>query len=107
MKLWFYILDSPYNKEPFIRCEECEVEEKPKTYKPVDSFPCGVYRSYINKSDIGHISGCSNNCVVLKEKNNALAKDIFSMHMKTLINGKKREIEKMESKLNAVLELED
>ena len=43
MKLYFYILEKPYNKNPFVRFEECEVIEKPKTYKPKDRFPMDVY----------------------------------------------------------------
>ena len=36
MKLYFYIIEEPYNKNPFVGFEECEVIEKPKTYYPVD-----------------------------------------------------------------------
>ena len=32
MKLYFYILEVPYRDKSFVHFEECEVEEKPKTY---------------------------------------------------------------------------
>ena len=78
MKLYFYILEKPYNKNPFVRFEECEVIEKPKTYYPKDRFPNGVYNCYINKNDIGIVSGYSNNLVVLTEPNEKLAREIFA-----------------------------
>lgn len=59
MKLYFYILDSnrEYNPETKtlgdyifkIRVEECEVMEKPKTYKAVTQFPEGIYIGYVKK----------------------------------------------------------
>lgn len=77
MKLYFYFLEDPYNKEPYIRCEECEVEEKPKTYKPVDRFPKGYYYSTLKKDDIGTLIGYGKSAVVLTEKDNAKTADIF------------------------------
>ncbi len=32
MKLYFYTLKEPYNGKLFIQFEECEADEKPKTY---------------------------------------------------------------------------
>lgn len=49
MKLYFYILERPRGKKPFVRCDECEVIEKPKTYYPVNRFPRGVYGLCVNK----------------------------------------------------------
>ena len=53
MKLYFYILDSDreFNPETItfgdpvfkVRVEECEVVEKPKTYKAATKFPDGIY----------------------------------------------------------------
>lgn len=73
MKLYFYFLET--NK---IRTEECEVEEKPKTYKPVDKFPEGYYGCYVKKEDIGALSSYDNNTVILTEDNRAKAAEIFS-----------------------------
>ena len=64
MKLYFYFLETGK-----IRFAECEVEEKPKTYKPVNKFPSGYYGCYVKKEDIGRLIGYDNNIVVLEENN--------------------------------------
>ena len=107
MKLYFYILEKPYNKNPFVRFEECEVIEKPKTYKPKDKFPSGVYNSYISKSDIGHVSGYSNNLVVLTEPNSKVAKEIFMKLYKSNVRQKEESLAKAKTMLNAILEMEE
>ena len=107
MKLYFYILEKPYNKNPFIRFEECEVIEKPKTYKPKNRFPRGVYNSYISKSDIGNVSGYSNNLVVLTEPNAKLAKEIFTKLYESNVRQKEESLAKAKSILNAILEMEE
>lgn len=107
MKLYFYILEKPYNKNPFVRFEECEVIEKPKTYKPKDKFPMGVYNCYISKSDIGHVSGYSNNLVVLTEPNAKVAKEIFTKLYESNVRQKEEALAKEKVMLNAVLEMEE
>ena len=107
MKLYFYILEQPYNKNPFIRFEECEVIEKPKTYKPKDKFPSGVYNCYISKSDIGHVSGYSNNLVVLTEPNAKVAKEIFMKLYESNVRQKEESLAKAKTMLNAILEMEE
>ena len=107
MKLYFYILEKPYNKNPFVRFEECEVIEKPKTYKPKDKFPSGVYNSYISKSDIGHVSGNSNNLVVLTEPNVKTAKEIFTKLYDSNVRQKEESLAKAKTMLNAILEMEE
>ena len=50
MKLYFYIRREVIGKDAhIIRCEECEVIEKPKSYYPVDSFPSETCRRFIKK----------------------------------------------------------
>ena len=108
MKLYFYILERPYfNKKPFVRFEECEVIERPKTYKPKDKFPSGVYNSYISKSDIGRIYGYSNNIVVLTEPNAKQAKEIFAELYKSIVRQKEESLAKAKTILNAILEMEE
>ena len=107
MKLYFYILEKPYNKNPFVRFEECEVIEKPKTYKPKDRFPMGVYRSYVSKSDIGTVSGYSNNLVVLTEPNAKVAKELFTKIYESNVRQKEESLAKAKSILNAILEMEE
>jgi len=107
MKLYFYILEKPYNKNPFVRFEECEVIEKPKTYKPKDRFPMGVYRCFVSKSDIGHVSGYDNNLVVLTEPNAKFAKEIFTKLYESNVRQAEKSLSKEKAILNAILEIEE
>ena len=107
MKLYFYILEKPYNANPFVRFEECEVIEKPKTYYPKDKFPSGVYNFYIRKSDIGHISGYSNNLVVLTEPNAKVAKELFTKLYESNVRQKEESLAEAKATLNAILEMEE
>ena len=107
MKLYFYILERPYNKKPFVRFEECEVIEKPKTYYPQDKFPRGVYNAYISKSDIGHISGYSSNLVVLTEPNEKLAREIFAKMHESNVRRAQASLAEAKAMLNAILEMEE
>ena len=107
MKLYFYILETHYNKNPFVRFEECEVIEKPKTYKPKDRFPNGVYRCYVSKSDIGHVSGYSNNLVVLTEPNAKVAKELFMKIYERNVSLEEKSLARAKSMLNAILEMEE
>lgn len=72
MKLYFYFLET--NK---IRCEECEVEEKPKTYKPVDKLPAGYYYCSVKKEEIGKLAGYNSDVVILIEKDTERVSEIF------------------------------
>ena len=105
MKLYFYILERPYNQKPFVRFEECEVIEKPNTYYPKDKFPSGVYNSYIRKSDIGHVSGYSNNLVVLTEPNAKLAREIFAKMYESNVRQKEESLAEAKAMLNVILEM--
>ena len=107
MKLYFYILEKPYSKNPFVRFEECEVIEKPKTYKPKDKFPSGVYNLYINKNDIGIVSGYSNNLVVLTEPNAKLAREIFAKMYESNVRRAEESLAESKAVLNAILETEE
>ena len=107
MKLYFYILKRPYNANPFVKFEECEVIEKPKTYKPKAEFPKGVYNSYINKSDIGTVSGYSNNLVVLTEPNAKVAKELFMKIYERNVRQKEEHLAEAKVILNAILEMEE
>lgn len=107
MKLYFYILERPYNQKPFVRFEECEVIEKPKTYYPKDRFPSGVYNCYISKSDIGHVSGYRNNLVALTEPNAKLAKELFTKLYESNVRQKEESLAESKAVLNAILEMEE
>ena len=107
MKLYFYILEKPYNANPFVRFEECEVIEKPKTYYPNDKFPRGVYNCYISKSDIGHVYGYSNDLVVLAEPNSKVAKELFTKFYESNVRQAEKSLAKAKAILNAILEIEE
>ena len=107
MKLYFYILERPYNENPFVRFEECEVIEKPNTYRPKDRFPRGVYDSYIKKSNIGYVSGYINKFVVLTEPNAKFAKEIFARLYESKVRREEKHLAEAKAELNAILEMED
>ena len=112
MKLYFYILDSDreYNSETQtlgdyvfkIRVEECEVVEKPKTYKAVTQFPDGIYIGYVKKEDIGTISGHSTPYIVLKKPNYQFVKNKFLEKYNEEISRLKNAIAMYENKIAAV-----
>lgn len=104
MKLHFYIFEGIYGSNPKLTYSECEVVEKPKTYKPINKFPHGYYNSLIRKEDIGHLIGYHNEVLVLEEKDDNKAKEIFAHYFERAIDSKKNEIDKLEEKLNAVNE---
>lgn len=82
MKLYFYFLE-----DSGIRTEECEVEEKNKTYAIVGKSPRGFYNSRVNKENIGVISGSYTKIVIFTEPNFEKAKDIFHKYLIEIIQG--------------------
>lgn len=81
--------------------------EKVLGFVQFDKFPKGIYRSYVNKSEIGHISGYGENRVILTEKDNLFAKTMFIDRLKRLIGLKNKELERLTEKLNAVYEFKE
>nr|DAU38438.1 MAG TPA: hypothetical protein [Caudoviricetes sp.] len=112
MKLYFYILDSDreYNPETKtlgdyvfkIRVEECEVVEKPKTYRAVTQFPERLYIGYVKKEDIGKISGSSTPYIVLTVPNYQFVKDRFLEKYNVEISRLKKAIAMYENKIAAI-----
>ena len=95
MKLYFYFLETGK-----IRCKECEVEEKPKTYKPVNRFPAGYYGFYVKKEDIGKLIGYGDNVVVLTENNIQRVADVFRKKMSYRIAREKQNIASANDSIN-------
>lgn len=95
MKLYFYFLDT--RKDNCIRMEECEVEEKEKTYRPINKFPCGYYGCYVRKSDIGRLTGLYQNIIILTEEKPERAAEAFICVCHDDISAAERRIKANES----------
>ena len=72
---------------PGIRKEVLDVEEKPKTYTTTNE----LWKSRINKSDIGRASTC--NVVYLLEDDEKKARELFCEKLKLNIHKEKWKIE--------------
>lgn len=117
MKLYFYILDSDREFNPEtrtfgdpvfkVRVEECEVIEKPKTYKAVTRFPDGIYIGYVKKEDVGKISGHSTPYIVLTVPNYQFVKDKFLEKYNVEISRLKKTIAMYEDKIAAIEDYEE
>ena len=112
MKLYFYILDSDreYNPETKtlgdyvfkIRVEECEVIEKPVTYKAATQVPDGIYIGYVKKKDIGRIFDSLTPYIVLEEPNYQFVKNKFLEKYNKEISRLKNAIAMYENKIAAI-----
>lgn len=110
MKLYFYILKNDFmgcEEKPYVKFEECEVVEKPKTYYPKDEFPGEIYNAYISKSDIGRLFGYRHNIVVLEEPNVKYAKELLAEKYQDSIKANEEAIAKYKDILSAILEMEE
>lgn len=93
MKLYFYILDTHIKTNKWNLClEECEVTEKPKTYKPVTEFPAGIYASFIRKESIGNFINEHSKVVVLDAPDYEKAKEVFFKKYDNELNTLKKRI---------------
>ena len=102
MKLYFYILDTYGSNPKGLYVKECEVEEKPKTYKAVDRvFPS--FSSLERKDDVGRITS---NCLLLTEPNFEYAKEVFRNRVEERILDKLEEIENLKAELKIINESE-
>ena len=103
MKLYFYILDG-YRKtdEWNLRLEECEVIEKPKTYKPATKFPDGICASFIRKESIGNFINEYSKVVVLDAPDYEKAKEVFFKKYDNELNTLKKGIDFYEELKSAI-----
>ena len=104
MKLYFYILEKETKTDShIIRCEECEVIEKSKTYYPVDKFQNGTYRSFIRKGEIGDfLDSYFKNVIVLDKNDSEKAMKLFEDCSKSEIDRLDKIISIQKSILKAV-----
>lgn len=100
MKLYFYILKEPYNGKPFIQFEECEADEKPKTYL-LHVRPRDFYYKQISKENIGKQIG---NTVILLEKDDFLARSIFAGTINKKISDVEKSLKWLKEQLKAIEE---
>lgn len=102
MKLYFYILDTYGSNPKGLYVKECEAEEKPKTYKPVDrAFP--NFSCLERKDDVGQIIS---NCLFLTKPNFEYAKEAFRNRAERRIANKLEEVEKLKAELKIINESE-
>lgn len=102
MKLYFYFLRNLYSENTFIRCEECEVIKKSKSYYPVGRFPFGIFRSYIKKDEIGGFLDNYFDTIILDKDDTEKAMKLFEEHSKRRIEELNTEISIEKSILKAV-----
>lgn len=95
MTLYFYTL-----KDDGIECRESEARETVTTYRKFSNPPNEFYRLCIKHNEIGEVIDRS--IVVLKEKNDVLAKEIFSHYLSKGIADKEMQIEGMKKRLEIV-----
>lgn len=108
MKLYFYILDMDRETDKWnLRLEECEVIEKPKTYKPVTKIPNGIYNSLIRKESIGSFMNDYSNVVVLDTPDYEKAKEVFLKKYDNELNTLRKRIDFYETLKSAVEEGEE
>lgn len=93
--LYFYTL-----KDDGIECRESEAVETVTTYRKFSNPPDNFYRASIKHDEIGEV--IDRNTVVLREKNDALAKEIFSHYLSKGIAVKEMQIEGMKKRLEIV-----
>lgn len=75
MKLYFHFLD--LDVVGGVRVEECEVNEKPKSYVASTMFPKGYTDKLVKKTEIGVVIGRLNPVVVQYKQDENCARTIF------------------------------
>ncbi len=109
MKLYFYFLEG---RKSCIRMEECEVEEKARTYRPIDRFPSAFRRSIVRKDEIGRfLALIDTSIIILTEKDPERVAELFSIRCRNDISRARNrildaetEIEKTNDILDAIEE---
>lgn len=107
MKLYFYHLSQPLGEKPRIEVEECEVEERTKTYRRIGKFPEFYCGHYVKKEKIGKLAGYNFNVVVLTERDNAKVAEIFKDKIHADIEHAQYKIEKLKEKVANAYDLID
>lgn len=93
--LCFYTL-----KDDGIECRESEAIETVSTYHKFSNPPDNFWRTSIKYDEISEV--VEKNTVILTEKNDALAKEIFLHYLSKGIADKERQIEDMKKRFEIV-----
>ena len=96
MKLHFYYL----NFLNGIQYTECEVRETTKLYYPISHFPNDYLMTYVRKSDIGKLK--YEEWLILLERNDSIAKEIFSKWVTEIINAREEMLNKYKMQLEMI-----
>lgn len=84
MKLYFHFLDSSVIGG--VRVEECEVNEKTKSYVASTKFPEGYTDRLVKKTEIGVVIGRLNPVVVQYKQDEDHARNLFMRKISEKIN---------------------
>lgn len=83
-------------------CREVDVEEKPKTYIITEESEFGYKGQRIRKDEIGVLSGCSLDRVILTEKNKKKAVEMLISRQGTIVESSRARLEYEEKKLETI-----
>lgn len=83
-------------------CSEVDVEEKPKTYIITEESEFEYKGQIIPKDEIGVLSGCNRDTVILTEKDKKKAVEMLISRQGTIVESCRARIEYEEKKLEAI-----
>lgn len=107
MKLYFYHLSQPLGEKPRIEVEECRVEEKSRSYQPIEDVPSFYFCCYIMKDETGNLTGKNRDLIILAEKDNAKAAEIFKEKLHDDIKQNQERIESLKKEVAKAYDLID
>lgn len=83
-------------------CSEVDVEEKPKTYIITKECEFGYKGRRIRKDEIGALSGCNRDTVILTEKDKEKAVEMLISRQGTIVESCRVRLEYEEKKLETI-----
>jgi hypothetical protein len=83
-------------------CREVDVEEKPKTYIITEESEFEYKGQRIRKDEIGVLSGCNRDTVILTEKDKKKAAEMLISRQSTIVENCRVRLEYEEKKLEAI-----
>ncbi|MDY5816517.1 MAG: hypothetical protein SPK26_00640 [Treponema sp.] len=97
MKLYIY----RFWRDKF-SCREVDVEEKPKTYIITEKSEFGYKGQRIRKDEIGALSGCNRDTVILTEKDKKKAVEMLISRQGNIVESCRVRLEYEEKKLETI-----